>query len=88
MPVVKSGHYFKGCVAQCQRAKDGWLCKETCIKWPGQLQTDGWHSEYDYFMTVPFFSACLASTNGSLPSILDHFTEYEHWQYIGVLLGM
>eukprot|EP00731_Ephydatia_muelleri_P010048 Em0005g634a len=26
-------------------------------------------------------------TNGSLPSTLDHFTEYEHWQCVGVLLG-
>ena len=36
-----------GGVTQCQRAKDGWLRMETHTKWPGQLQTDGWHSEYD-----------------------------------------
>ena len=45
MPMVKSGHYSE--VVCNQRAKDGWLRMETRIKWPGQLQTDGWHSEYD-----------------------------------------
>ena len=33
---------------------------------------------------VSYFSSCLAWTNGSLPSTLDHFTEYEHWQCIGI----
>ena len=54
------------------------------------MQADGWHSEYDCFLAmfpVSYFSSCLAWTNGSLPSTLDHFTEYEHWQCIGVLLG-
>ena len=40
---------------------------ETHIKWPGQLQTDGWHLEYDCFLAmfpVSYFSSCSAWTNG------------------------
>ena len=40
-----------------------------------------------WLFPVLYFSSCLAWTNGSLPSTLDHFTEYQHWQCIGVLLG-
>ena len=63
---------------------------ETSIKWPGQLQTDEWHSAYDCFLAIfplPYISSCLAWTIGSFPSTLDHSTKYEHWQCIGVLLG-